>query len=97
MSQHGQNRTEWNGNNVLKSRLSAACVFVAIQVYRILLRHSPVVQPLSVDEAFLDLTSLGLNDNMDEVQQLVGRVRAEIQTTTGCTASAGGQAHALGE
>jgi DNA polymerase-4 len=58
-------------------------------VYRILLRHSPVVQPLSVDEAYLDLTPLGFGCGSSEVQQLVGQIRQEIEAATGCTASAG--------
>jgi hypothetical protein len=59
------------------------------QVYRILLQHSPVVQPLSVDEAFLDLSSLGFDLRSAELQALVTQMRQEIHTTTGCTASAG--------
>ena len=60
-----------------------------MQVYRILLQHSPVVQPLSVDEAFLDLSSLGFDLRSAEVQALVTRMRQEIYAATGCTASAG--------
>lgn len=60
------------------------------QVYRTLLRHSPVVQHMSVDEAYLDLTGLGFSDpGAPEPQQLVARIRQEIFETTGCTASAG--------
>lgn len=62
-----------------------------MQVYRILLRHSPVVQPLSVDEAYLDLTPLGFSGGVggEGVGELVGTIRREIAETTGCTASAG--------
>jgi hypothetical protein len=54
------------------------------QVYRILLRHTAVVQPLSCDEAFLDLTGLP-----GDPQERVAQIRREIQETTSCTASAG--------
>jgi hypothetical protein len=63
--------------------------YAHLQVYCILLRHSPVVQPLSVDEAYLDLTLLGSGCSSSEVQQLVGQIRQEIEAATGCTASAG--------
>jgi nucleotidyltransferase/DNA polymerase involved in DNA repair len=64
--------------------------FSLLQVYRILLAHSPVVQPLSVDEAYLDLTGLGFGGpSSTEPQALVARIRQEIQAATGCTASAG--------
>lgn len=67
------------------------CLHSCLQVYRILLRHSPVVQPLSVDEAYCDLTQLGFSISTAEVQQLVAQIRQEIHAATGCTASAGKQ------
>jgi nucleotidyltransferase/DNA polymerase involved in DNA repair len=56
----------------------------ALQVYRILLRYTSLVQPLSCDEAFMDLTGAAA-----EPAAVVEQIRAEIQDTTGCTASAG--------
>ena len=41
-------------------------------VYRILLRHSAVVQPLSCDEAFIDISGLG------DPLQLAASIRAEV-------------------
>lgn len=55
-----------------------------LQVIRILLSHTPIVMPLSCDEAYLDLT-----DVTDDAEALVAQIRAEIESTTQCTASAG--------
>lgn len=52
-------------------------------VYRILLRHSAVVQPVSCDEAFVDVSGLG------NPLELAAAIRAQVFTETGCTASAG--------
>ncbi len=57
---------------------------VSEDVYRILLRYSSCVQPLSCDEAYLDVTGLG------DPEALAARIRAEVAAATGCTASAGG-------
>eukprot|EP00879_Flechtneria_rotunda_P028766 GHRR01030986.1.p1 GENE.GHRR01030986.1~~GHRR01030986.1.p1 ORF type:complete len:219 (+),score=84.02 GHRR01030986.1:502-1158(+) len=57
---------------------------ISEQVYRILLRHTPVIQPLSCDEAYMDLTGV-----TSDPQAVVAQIRADIQQTTGCTASAG--------
>jgi|APGre2960657373_1045057.scaffolds.fasta_scaffold70668_2 DNA repair protein REV1 len=54
-----------------------------------MLRFTAAVQPLSCDEAYLDLTGLGDPD------ALVAALRADIAATTGCTASAGARARAL--
>ena len=54
-----------------------------LQVYRILVRYTSCVQPLSCDEALLDVTGLG------DAQDIAHRLREEIHRTTGCTASAG--------
>jgi len=53
-----------------------------------MLRYTAAVQPLSCDEAYLDLTGLGDPD------ALVAALRADIAATTGCTASAGARARA---
>lgn len=50
-----------------------------MQVYRILLQRTACVQPLSCDEAYLDITGLG------DPLQLAAEIRAEIEATTGCT------------
>lgn len=53
------------------------------QVYRILMRTSAAVQPLSCDEAYLDVTGLG------DPEAIAARLRSEIRAATGCPASAG--------
>jgi nucleotidyltransferase/DNA polymerase involved in DNA repair len=60
------------------------CCCCSLQVYRILLRHTPVVQPLSCDEAFFDITGLP-----GDPQERVAQIRREIKEATHCTASAG--------
>lgn len=71
-------------------KLSSYRMLVAItparpfpQVYKILMRHTAVVQPLSCDEAYLDVTGLG------DPEAMVASIRREIQSATGCNASAG--------
>ena len=54
-----------------------------VQVYNILLQVTAAVQPVSCDEAYLDVTGLG------DPQKIAASIRAEIQRETGCTASAG--------
>ncbi|KAL6765308.1 hypothetical protein V8C86DRAFT_2430773 [Haematococcus lacustris] len=56
---------------------------ISEQVYRLLLRTSSAVQPLSCDEAYLDVTGLG------DPELLAAALRRDIQATTHCTASAG--------
>ena len=53
------------------------------QVYHILLQHTSAVQPVSVDEAFLDVTALG------DATGIAEAIRGAIEDSTGCTASAG--------
>ncbi|GFR48077.1 hypothetical protein Agub_g9915, partial [Astrephomene gubernaculifera] len=57
---------------------------VSEQVYRILMSYTALVQPISCDEAFLDVTGLA-----PDPEQLASRLRAEIAHKTACTASAG--------
>lgn len=54
-----------------------------LQVYHILMQHTSAVQPVSVDEAYLDVSGLGDPVGIAEA------IRAAIQQKTGCTASAG--------
>ncbi|KAL0055598.1 hypothetical protein WJX82_002289 [Trebouxia sp. C0006] len=56
---------------------------VSEQVYRILLKATACVQPVSCDEAYLDVTGLG------DPEEIVSSIRQQIFDATGCTASAG--------
>ena len=53
------------------------------QMYKILFKYSSHVQPVSCDEAYLDITGLG------EPESLIENLRQEIEKETGCCASAG--------
>ncbi len=59
------------------------CVCVCQQVYKIMLQYSGCVQPLSCDEAYIDVTGLG------DPEHIAAALRKDIETATGCTASAG--------
>ena len=52
-------------------------------VYRILMTYTAQVQPLSCDEAYLDVTGLG------DPETIAARIRAQIFAETRCSASAG--------
>ncbi len=56
---------------------------ISEKVYRILLQYTCYVQPLSCDEALLDVTGLG------DPEQIAKKLREEILSATGCTASSG--------
>ena len=56
---------------------------VSEAVYRILLSTTACVQPISCDEAWLDVTGLG------DPLKIANDVREAIWQATGCTASAG--------
>ena len=56
---------------------------VSLQAYKLLMETSRTVQPISCDEAFMDITGLGHPD------QIVRDLRARIVTATGINASAG--------
>ncbi|KAK9805394.1 hypothetical protein WJX73_010812 [Symbiochloris irregularis] len=62
---------------------------ISEQVYRILMQNTSAVQPVSVDEAYLDVTGLGDPVGIAEA------IRSAIQQETGCTASAGIAANML--
>jgi hypothetical protein len=69
---------------VLLESLLLTPLLLLLQVYRILLRHTPVVQPLSCDEALFDISGLP-----GDPQEHVAQIRREIEEATSCTASAG--------
>src|SRR5262249_58040185 len=64
---------------------------VSVQIMGILADFSPLVEPVSVDEAFVDLTGTEslFGSPLDAVRQIKRRIRAE----TSLTASAGLGAH----
>ena len=52
-------------------------------MYKILLKATACVQPVSCDEAYLDVTGLG------DPEVVAASIRQQIFDATGCTASAG--------
>lgn len=57
------------------------------QVFDIFRAVTPLVEPLSLDEAYLDVTDNTWNEPLGRV--VAGRLKAEIRAATGLTASAG--------
>lgn len=57
---------------------------VSEAIYRILLQHAPVVQPMSCDEAYLDITGV-----CDDPVRLAEELRTKILEATKCNASVG--------
>ncbi len=60
---------------------------VSLQIRSIFAEHTPLIEPLSLDEAYLDVT-----ENLQGIAsatEIAERIRASIRTTTGLTASAG--------
>ena len=62
-------------------------VAVSRQIMAILDEFSPLVEPVSVDEAFVDLT--GTASLFGPAPDVVARIKAKIRSDTGLTASAG--------
>ena len=60
---------------------------VSRQVREIFLRHTPLVEPLSLDEAYLDVTCN--LQSLPSATAVAQAIRAEIRETTALTASAG--------
>jgi DNA polymerase-4 len=60
---------------------------VSLQIRAILAEHTPIIEPLSLDEAYLDVT-----ENLQGIAsatEIAERIRAKIRTETQLTASAG--------
>jgi DNA polymerase-4 len=60
---------------------------VSLQIRAIFAEYTPIIEPLSLDEAYLDVT-----ENLKGIvsaTQIAGTIRAKIRTETGLTASAG--------
>ena len=68
------------GNYALYSAVSA-------EIFAIFARYSPLVEPLSIDEAFLDITGMELL--APSPHALAARLKAEIREKTGLVASVG--------
>ncbi|MFI1400909.1 DNA polymerase IV [Streptomyces sp. NPDC020681] len=62
---------------------------VSKQVMELLGRLSPLVEPLSLDEAFVDLEAGGSADDALSARATGERLRADIRATTGLTGSVG--------
>lgn len=60
---------------------------VSAAIFAIFARYSPVIEPLSIDEAFLDLT--GMEYIMGTPIAYARRLKAEIRAETGIVASVG--------
>ncbi|MBC6942106.1 MAG: DNA polymerase IV [Xanthomonadales bacterium] len=60
---------------------------VSQQVRTILLRHTDLVEPLSLDEAYLDVTAA--TSTLGSATAIAQAIRAQIRAETGLTASAG--------
>ncbi|MFF3457822.1 DNA polymerase IV [Streptomyces sp. NPDC002730] len=62
---------------------------VSEQVMELLGRLSPLVEPLSLDEAFVDLEAGGSADDSESARRTGERLRADIRAVTGLTGSVG--------
>jgi DNA polymerase-4 len=60
---------------------------VSEQVFRIFERYTPLVEPLSLDEGFLDVT--GSRALFGDGSAIAARIKADVRTETGLTVSVG--------
>jgi DNA polymerase-4 len=60
---------------------------VSLQIRAIFAEYTPIIEPLSLDEAYLDVTE-NLK-GMEIATEIAAEIRARIKATTGLTASAG--------
>jgi len=57
------------------------------QIREIFLSHTPIVQPISIDEAFLDVS--GAANTLPEAVEIAQKIKTDIQAKTQLTASVG--------
>ncbi len=60
---------------------------VSSQIFAIFQKYTPLVEPLSLDEAFLDVTGSG--KLFGTAEEIARRIRKEVRAETGLTVSAG--------
>jgi DNA polymerase IV len=60
---------------------------ISLQIRAIFAEHTPVIEPLSLDEAYLDVTNN--LQGIASATEIAERIRAKIRSDTGLTASAG--------
>ena len=60
---------------------------VSKMFYKVLMSYSACIEPVSCDEAYLELTDYV--GSMEEAERIVQEMRDEVRDTTGCTVSAG--------
>ncbi len=60
---------------------------ISQQIRNVFARYTPLVEPLSLDEAFLDLT--GTETLFGSAEQVAARIKREIKSETGLVASVG--------
>jgi DNA polymerase-4 len=60
---------------------------VSSQVFAIFQKYTPLVEPLSLDEAFLDVT--GSSKLFGKAEDIASQIRKEVRVETGLTVSAG--------
>ena len=60
---------------------------VSDSIFAIFARYTPLVEPLSLDEAFLDVTAC--RNLFGTAAEIARRIKAEVRTETGLTVSAG--------
>ena len=60
---------------------------ISEQIFRLLREYTPLVEPLSLDESFLDVT--GSEKLFGPALEIARKIKARVRETTGLTASAG--------
>lgn len=84
MQSHVSGITDYSWEATTGNQTAESDFWVAsLQVYKILLNATACVQPVSCDEAYLDVTGLG------DPEEVAASIRQQIFEATGCTASAG--------
>ena len=62
---------------------------ISEQVFVLFRRWTPLVEPLSLDEAYLDLSALMTHSTTETVREAAAQLKAEVRSLTGLTISVG--------